>query len=147
MLFGEWTHGFHQTATVHDSRRVKKPHFRLHKNIDHLGTSVATQWLRLCTSTAGGTDSTPGQGTKISLAVLRGQKNRCRSLRHLSFKMEKICSFSSAQLLVHQVWIKDYIYIFHKIYLHVPIKCINVSFYKNLLSFYNTFIINYLKYQ
>ena len=30
-----------------------------------MGTSPAVQWLRLCTSTAEGTSSTPGQGTKI----------------------------------------------------------------------------------
>ena len=29
------------------------------------GTSLAVQWLRLCASTAGGTGSIPGQGTKI----------------------------------------------------------------------------------
>ena len=35
-------------------------------------TSLAVQWLRLPTSTAGDTGSIPGQGTKIPL--LRGQK-------------------------------------------------------------------------
>ena len=32
------------------------------------------QWLRLCTSIAGGTGSIPGQGTKIPYAVQRSQK-------------------------------------------------------------------------
>ena len=32
-------------------------------------TSVAVQWLRLSTSTAGDTDLAPGQGTKIPHAV------------------------------------------------------------------------------
>ena len=31
-----------------------------------MGTSLAVQWLRLCTSTAEGTSSIPGQGTKIA---------------------------------------------------------------------------------
>ena len=31
-----------------------------------LGNSLAVQWLGLCTFTAGGMDSIPGQGTKIS---------------------------------------------------------------------------------
>ena len=30
-----------------------------------VGTSLVVQWLRLCTSTAGGAGSTPGWGTKI----------------------------------------------------------------------------------
>ena len=29
------------------------------------GTFLEVQWLRLCATTAGGTDSIPGQGTKI----------------------------------------------------------------------------------
>ena len=34
------------------------------------------QWLRLCTSTAGGTRSIPGQGTRILCAARHGQKKR-----------------------------------------------------------------------
>ena len=41
---------------------------------DHTGTSLVVQWSRLCASTAGGTGSTPGQGTKIPCAAWRGQK-------------------------------------------------------------------------
>ena len=37
-----------------------------------------TQWLRLCTSNAGGADSTPGQGTEIPHAA-RKERNRCRT--------------------------------------------------------------------
>ena len=33
--------------------------------ITESGTCLAVQWLRLCASTAGGTGSTPGWGTKI----------------------------------------------------------------------------------
>ena len=40
------------------------------------GTSLAVQWLRLHTSTAGGTVSIPGQGTKIPHAALCGQKKK-----------------------------------------------------------------------
>ena len=38
------------------------------------GASLAVQWLRLCTSTAGGTGSNPGQRTKISHSARCGQK-------------------------------------------------------------------------
>ena len=33
------------------------------------GTSLVVQWVRLCTSTAGGTSSIPGQGTEIPHAA------------------------------------------------------------------------------
>ena len=36
------------------------------------GTSLAVQWLRLCTSTAGDAGLIPGQGTKIPQAVRDG---------------------------------------------------------------------------
>ena len=36
-------------------------------------TTLAVQWLRLCTPTAGGTSSIPGQGTKIPYATQHGQ--------------------------------------------------------------------------
>ena len=35
-----------------------------------VGTSLAVQWLRLCTSTAGDTGSISGQGTKIPHATV-----------------------------------------------------------------------------
>ena len=38
------------------------------------GTSLVVQWLRLCTSTAGGMSLIPGQGTKIPYAAGNGQK-------------------------------------------------------------------------
>ena len=38
------------------------------------GTSLAVQWLRICASTAGGTGSVPGWGTKIPHAARCGQK-------------------------------------------------------------------------
>ena len=38
------------------------------------GTSLVVQWLRLCTSTTGGSGAIPGQGTKIPHATRRGQK-------------------------------------------------------------------------
>ena len=37
-------------------------------------TSLAVQWLRICTSNAGGTGSTPGQETKIPHPMPYGQK-------------------------------------------------------------------------
>ena len=38
------------------------------------GSSLAVQWLRLCTSSAGGEGSIPGYGTKIPHAVQHSQK-------------------------------------------------------------------------
>ena len=38
------------------------------------GISLAVQWLRLCTSIAGGMGSVPGQGTKIPHASRCGPK-------------------------------------------------------------------------
>ena len=40
------------------------------------GTSLAVQWLRLHASTAGGTGSIPGCGTKIPHAMWHGQKKK-----------------------------------------------------------------------
>ena len=40
--------------------------------ISWIGTSLAVQWLRLCTSTAGDMHSMPGRGTKISHATQCG---------------------------------------------------------------------------
>ena len=40
-----------------------------------IGTSLAVQRLRLCTSNAGGTDSIPGRGTKIPHAARHSQEN------------------------------------------------------------------------
>ena len=40
------------------------------------GTSLAVQWLRLCASTAEGTGSIPGQGTKIPHATEHSQKKK-----------------------------------------------------------------------
>ena len=44
----------------------------LFKTID-IGASLAVQWLRLHTSSAGGLGSIPGQGTKILCAAWRGR--------------------------------------------------------------------------
>ena len=40
------------------------------------GLPWTSQWLRLCTSTAGDADSIPGRGTKIPQATQCGQKTR-----------------------------------------------------------------------
>ena len=42
---------------------------------DVLRNSLVVQWLGLHASTAGGTGSVPGQGTKIPHAAWQGQKN------------------------------------------------------------------------
>ena len=45
-------------------------------------TSLAVQWLRLCASTAGGTGSTSGWGTKIPHATQSGQKKKKKKNPH-----------------------------------------------------------------
>ena len=40
--------------------------------------SLALQWLELCTFTADGPDSIPGQGTKIPQATQYGQKKKTK---------------------------------------------------------------------
>ena len=45
-------------------------------NSPSLRTSLAVQWLKLCASTAGGTGSIPGRGTKIAHATWRDQKKK-----------------------------------------------------------------------
>ncbi|WP_447384755.1 hypothetical protein, partial [Streptococcus pneumoniae] len=45
-------------------------------NIQHGGTSLAIQWLRLRTSNAGNARLIPDQGTKIPYAMGRGQKKK-----------------------------------------------------------------------
>ena len=37
----------------------------------HPGISLAVQWLRLCTPSAGGQDSIPGQGTRSHMPHLK----------------------------------------------------------------------------
>jgi len=44
------------------------------KNLKTVGTSLAAQWLRCCTSTAGGTVLIPGLGTKIPYATRHSKK-------------------------------------------------------------------------
>ena len=48
------------------------------------GTSLAVQWLRLGASTAGGTGSIPGHGTKIPHATLCSQKKKKKSNSQIS---------------------------------------------------------------
>ena len=43
---------------------------------DEGGTSLTVQWLRLSTSTAEGTGSIPGRGTKITPATQHSQKRK-----------------------------------------------------------------------
>ena len=40
-----------------------------------MGNSLAVQWLGLCASTAGGTGSIPGRGTKILHGVSKWWRN------------------------------------------------------------------------
>ena len=41
-----------------------------------LGTSLAVQWLRLCTPTSGGVGLIPGRGTKISHVAWHDRKEK-----------------------------------------------------------------------
>ena len=45
------------------------------KSMKSKGTSLAVQWLRLCTSNALGAGSIPGQGTKIHMPWDKDKKN------------------------------------------------------------------------
>ena len=44
-----------------------------------VGTSLAVQWWKICTSTAGYMGLIPGQGTKILYAVQYGKRKRKKS--------------------------------------------------------------------
>ena len=52
-------------------------------------TSLAAQWLGLCASTAEGTGSIPGQGTKILHATRCGQEIKKIKIKALSIKKKK----------------------------------------------------------
>ena len=52
-----------------------RPYPKKKKKI-HPGTSLAVQWLGLCTSTAAGMGSILGQGTKIPEATWHGHKKK-----------------------------------------------------------------------
>ena len=54
------------------------------------GTSLAAQWLRLCTSTAGDMGSIPGGGTKIPHAAPHGQKTKQNKTRMAGAKSSLI---------------------------------------------------------
>ena len=54
------------------------------KGIKDLGTSLLVLWLRLHASTAGGTDSIPGWGTKILHATWHGRKKKNKGIKDLS---------------------------------------------------------------
>lgn len=55
---------------------------------DSRGTSLVVQRLGLCVSTAGGTRSNPGSGTKISEAAASGQRNKKRKLKQCPFVLK-----------------------------------------------------------
>ena len=59
------------------------------------GTSLAVQWLRLCTSTAGGLGSNPGQGTKILHATWCCQREKQNQLQDLCALFQLQCLFQS----------------------------------------------------
>ena len=58
----------------------------------HWGTSLAVRWLGLSASTAGGTGSIPGRGTKIPRAVWHSQKIKIKQMASgtLTFHTERI---------------------------------------------------------
>ena len=47
---------------------------------------MVVQWLRLCTSTAGGVGLIPGQGTKLLHAIRHGQKINLKIKKKLPLK-------------------------------------------------------------
>ena len=58
------------------------------KSMKSKGTSLAVQWLRLCTSNALGAGSIPGQGTKIHMPWDKDKKN--------SMKPKKLVQINSS---------------------------------------------------
>ena len=48
-----------------------------------LGNSSVVQWLGFGASTAGGTSSIPGQGTKVPQATRYSQKKKKKNLKYL----------------------------------------------------------------
>ena len=78
------------------------------------GTSLAIQWLRLCTST-GGMGSIPGQGTKI-LHILQGSQ-----------KIVKIIIFLSLTLFFTKVQLLYSVMLVSAIQQHYSAICIHIS--------------------
>ena len=72
-----------------------------------LGTYLAVQWLRLRTSTAGGTGSIPGPGTKIPRAAQYGQKKKKR-LEKQSKTTNKIKIIRLPNIKDSEIQIQDY---------------------------------------
>ena len=60
------------------------------KNWPNMGTSLAVQWLRLCTSTAGDTDSISGQGTKILSAVAPSKKQNQTNKKNFKYSIVNV---------------------------------------------------------
>ena len=63
----------------------------------YTGISLAVQWLRFYASVVGGTDSIPGQGSRIPHDVIK--------IKNLIFK-KSICKNKSVQRLVHSKYKK-----------------------------------------
>ena len=55
---------------------VKNFFFKIQKRKVVIGTSLAVQWLRLCTSTKKGVGSIPGLGTKIPHVAWHSQETK-----------------------------------------------------------------------
>ena len=72
-----------------------------------LGTSLAVQWLRLCTPNAGGMGSIPGPRTKILHAAGHGQQKKKKKkkfpmLIFLSVKLSRADCWCFADITLHQ---------------------------------------------
>ena len=71
--------------------RENKQKQNVYKEIRNiLGTSLVVQWLRLCTSNAGGMGSIPGQETKIPCAAWCGKRKKERKKEKKVFKETNI---------------------------------------------------------
>ena len=66
------------------------------------GTSLAVQWLRLCTRNAGGTGLIPDWGTKILHAAWHGQekKKKCRVFNHIPNNIRTFQQFNSIYAVI-----------------------------------------------
>ena len=70
-----------------------------------LGTSLVAHWLGLWASSAGGTGSIPGRGTKILYAGWCGQKNNKKRFYHSIFT--KYLQKDEFLNIIEELWGKD----------------------------------------
>ena len=79
----------------------------------NLGTSLAVQWLRLCTSNSGGTGLIRGQGTKIPYAAQHSQRIKKQNNTPPKKKPKNI-NTKQLRYLLSNIFIVHYIILYHR---------------------------------